>query len=87
MIDLGLRKYMKQNFNIGEKVKLIHTDEIATVRKMANGMIYVDLEGDEIPVYSEDIISIGGGGNRPTDQSREFKPREENRPKEKVPMT
>ncbi len=87
MIDLGLRKYMKQNFNIGEKVKLIHTDEVATVRKIANGMVYVDLDGDEIPVYPEDIISLGGGGTRPTEQRRDFKPRDDDRPKEKVPMS
>ena len=45
---------MKQNFRQGDKVKLIHMNENATVTRVANGMIYVNLDGDEIPVYEED---------------------------------
>lgn len=85
MIDLGLQKYMKQDFRAGEKVTLIHMNETAIVTRVANGMIYVNLDGDEIPVYPEDITLIANG-SRPVER-REFRPREEQRPKEKVPIS
>ncbi len=76
---------MKQNFRQGDKVNLIHMNETATVTRIANGMIYVNLDGDEIPVYPEDI-AIAVGGSRPAERP-DFKPRTDERPKEKVPVS
>ncbi len=76
---------MKQNFRQGDKVNLIHMNETATVTRIANGMIYVNLDGDEIPVYPEDI-ALAVGGSRPAERP-DFKPRTDERPKEKVPMS
>ncbi|HAP00430.1 MAG TPA: hypothetical protein DCQ93_00760 [Bacteroidetes bacterium] len=76
---------MKQYFNQGDKVTLIHTKEIATVRRIANGMVYVDLDGDEIPVYTEDISLLQAG------HKSEHHPRNNNQPvqlkqKQNVPV-
>lgn len=76
---------MKQNFRQGDKVNLIHMNENATVTRIANGMIYVNLDGDEIPVYLEDI-ALAIGGSRPAERP-DFKPRTDDRPKEKVPVS
>lgn len=76
---------MKQNFRQGDKVNLIHMNEQATVTRIANGMIYVNLDGDEIPVYPEDI-ALAVGGSSSVERS-DFKPRTDERPKEKVPVS
>lgn len=81
MIDLGLQKYMKQDFRAGEKVTLIHMNETAIVTRVANGMIYVNLDGDEIPVYPEDITLIANGP-RPAER-RNFAPVKSNDQKKK----
>lgn len=81
---------MKSQFNPVDKLTLIHTNETATVRRIANGMIYVDLEGDEIPVYEEDVKLLQAGSRKPQFEQRPSSPQQPrypfNKPKQQVPV-
>ena len=70
----------KQKFSLGEKVFLVHLKEEGTIRRWSGSdLLYVEVDGMVIPVFSSDVQKIIPGMTRLPDEKEMEKKEEERR--------